>query len=219
MPQTSAANSIDLCIDPEAETATYVTQRLDAARRLHPDRLELFAEDLRSPCTTEIAVFTAFARLLAKARTHHVIIDTAPTGHTLLLLGYTGAFHRQVLRDTPDLPAGRVTTPLMRLQDPDFSRVAIVTLAETTPVAEASSLQEDLRRAGVEPYSWVINASFAATATSDPVLRRRAELKTRHLRHVTEDLAARTFLLACDPDLAPTDDGDRRPAEPVSSYA
>jgi arsenite/tail-anchored protein-transporting ATPase len=192
-------------IDPEAETAAYVEERLDAARRLHPDRLDLIEEDLRSPCTMEIAVFRAFARLMARARTHHVIIDTAPTGHTLLLLDYTGAFHRQVMRDAPDLPAARVTTPLMRLQDPDFSRVIIVTLAETTPVEEARELQDDLRRAGVEPYGWVVNASLMATATADPVLKRRAQLERRHLHRVTTDLAQRTYLLPWDPDLASPD--------------
>jgi arsenite-transporting ATPase len=191
-------------IDPDAETAAYVEQRLESARRLHPDRVDLIAEDLRSPCTTEIAVFTAFARLLARARTHHVVIDTAPTGHTLLLLDYTGAFHRQVLRDAPDLPAARITTPLMRLQDPDFSRVVLVTLAETTPVDEASDLQDDLRRAGVEPYAWVVNGALGATGTTDPVLSRRALLEEGHLRRVTEDLASRTFVLAWDPAIAET---------------
>jgi arsenite/tail-anchored protein-transporting ATPase len=192
-------------IDPDAETAAYVEQRLESARRLHPDRLELIEEDLRSPCTTEMAVFTAFARLMARAQTRHVIIDTAPTGHTLLLLDYTGAFHRQVMRDAPELTSGRVTTPLMRLQDPSFSRVVLVTLAETTPVDEASELQEDLRRAGVEPYGWVVNASLSATHTTDPVLRRRARLEDRHIQRVTRELSPRTYVLPWAPDLIAVD--------------
>ena len=189
-------------IDPEAETAAYMEARLDAAaRRFGPDRVELVAEDLRSPCTTEIAVFRAFARLFTRARTHHVIIDTAPTGHTLLLLDYTGAFHRQVLRDAPEIPASHISTPMMRLQDPEFSRVLLVTLAETTPVHEACELQGDLRRAGVEPYAWIVNASLAATFTADPVLHRRAQLEHRHIDRVAHEFSQRTYLVAWDAEL------------------
>ncbi|MGE5291995.1 MAG: arsenical pump-driving ATPase [Micromonosporaceae bacterium] len=180
-------------IDPEAETAKYVAARLAAARDFDPQRRDLLEEELRSPCTSELAVFRAFAGLLMLARKQFVVIDTAPSGHTLLLLDLTGAYHRQAMHDLADR-ASRVTTPLMRLQNPTYSRVLIVTLAETTPVAEAAELQEDLRRAGVEPFGWVVNASLAASGTRDPVLAQRAALEVPHLRRIASGLAGHVWL-------------------------
>ena len=187
-------------IDPGAETARYVAARLAAQPDLDPERRALLEEELRSPCTTELAVFIAFRGLLSRSRRQHVVIDTAPSGHTLLLLDLTGEYHRQALRGYAGRP-GRIVTPLMQLQDPAFSRLLIVTLAETTPVAEAAELQEDLRRAGIEPFGWVVNASLAATGSADPVLAARAGLEVAHIRHVTEDLAPRTWLVPWDPHL------------------
>jgi arsenite-transporting ATPase len=189
-------------IDPAAETASYVAGRLEAARGLGEHRRELLEEELRSPCITELAVFGAFSGLLMRARGQHVIIDTAPTGHTLLLLDVTGAYHRQAMRSYGHR-AGRVVTPLMRLQDPGFSRLLIVTLAERTPVAEASELQDDLRRAGVEPFGWVINASLAAAGTRDPLLARRAALEQPHIHRVATELASRAWLAPWDPATIP----------------
>ncbi|MCC6178975.1 MAG: arsenical pump-driving ATPase [Chloroflexi bacterium] len=190
-------------IDPQAETERYAAQHppksdADAARR------DLAAEDLRSPCTTEVAVFGAFSRLLSLGRTQHVVIDTAPTGHTLLLLDVTGAFHRQVMQEADTIP-GRIRTPLMRLQDASYSRLILVALAETTPVSEAAELQDDLRRAGIEPFGWVINASLAATDTADPVLRDRARLELPHIARVVETLARRVWLAPWDPAIAEHD--------------
>ena len=163
-------------IDPAVEVQRYVDEALHAARALDPDQLALREEDLRSPCTEELAVFQAFSNLLRLGRDQYVIVDTAPTGHTLLLLDRTGAYHRDVMRS--GMTSGRATTPLMRLRDPAFTRVLIVTLAETTPVNEAAELQVDLRRAGIEPFGWIINASLATSGTRDPVLRRRAAWNT-----------------------------------------
>jgi arsenite-transporting ATPase len=181
-------------IDPAAELARYTSERLRAAERIDPERRALLEEDLRSPCTQELAVFRAFSALLSEARRRFVIIDTAPSGHTLRLLDLTGSYHRQVIRDT-EPRAGRFTTPLMRLQDSDYTRVLVVTLPELTPVSEAALLQHDLRRAGIEPFGWVINASLTASGTHDPVLLARAALERPHLRRVRDHLAARIWIV------------------------
>ena len=154
----------------------------------------MLEEDLRSPCTEELAVFQAFSNLLRLGRDQHVVVDTAPTGHTLLLLDRTGAYHHDVMRSATTIH-GHITTPLMRLRDPTFTRVLLVTLAETTPVHEAAALQVDLRRSGIEPFGWVINATLAASGTRDPVLRQRATLEYRHLRRVKDELAARCWIV------------------------
>ncbi len=193
-------------IDPAAEVQRYVDEKLRAARELDVERLALLEEDLRSPCTEELAVFQAFSRLLRLGRDRYVVIDTAPTGHTLLLLDRTGAYHRDVMRSGGSMP-GRATTPLMKIRDRAFTRVLIVTLAETTPVDEAAALQADLRRAGIEPFGWVVNASLAASGTRDPVLRRRAALEHVHLRRIVEELATRCWIIPWDPQASGSSNG------------
>ena len=181
-------------IDPAAELARYTAARLRAADRFDSDRRALLEEDLRSPCTEELAVFGAFSGLLSEARRRFVIIDTAPSGHTLRLLDLTGSYHRQVMHGSGAV-RGRITTPLMRLQDPDWTRMLIVTHAALTPVSEAAALQDDLRRAGIEPFGWVINASLTGTGSRDPLLRARAALERRHLERVRNELARRAWLV------------------------
>jgi arsenite-transporting ATPase len=181
-------------IDPEAETRAY-TERVLATRGrgLSAEERAMMEEDLRSPCTEEVAVFHAFSRLVAQARRSLIILDTAPTGHTLLLLDATGAYHRQVLQDFSGDAAGRLTTPLMRLRDPAYTRVLIVTLAETTPISEAAALQAELRRAGIEPYAWVVNSSIAATGSRDPLLKQRGHLEHLQLARLEGGLAERVY--------------------------
>ncbi len=132
----------------------------------------LLEEDLRSPCTEEVAVFQAFYRVIREGAEKFVIVDTAPTGHTLLLPDRTGAYHRELFRHLK--PGTRAVTPMMLLQDPKRTKMLIVTLPETTPVLEAEALQADLRRAGIEPWGWVINSSLAAAQPTDPLLVARA---------------------------------------------
>ncbi len=157
-------------IDPAVETGAYAAEvmaragaGLDAAGR------ELLAEDLRSPCTEEIAVFRAFARTVSEGAGRFVILDTAPTGHTLLLLDASESYHREISRTTSDMPA-YVRSLLPRLRDPAFTRTLLVTLPAATPVHEAAALSADLVRAGIRPWAWVINSSFAPLDVSDPVL-------------------------------------------------
>jgi anion-transporting ArsA/GET3 family ATPase len=161
-------------IDPHAVTERYRQQVLETrGATLDTQGRALLEEDLRSPCTEEIAVFQAFSRIIREAAKKYVVMDTAPTGHTLLLLDATGAYHREITRQM----SGRnlhYTTPLMQLQDSQQTKVLIVTLAETTPVLEAANLQTDLRRAGIEPWAWIINHSVAAVPVSSPLLRQRA---------------------------------------------
>ena len=149
----------------------------------------LLEEDLRSPCTEELAVFQAFSSIIREADKQFVIMDTAPTGHTLLLLDATGAYHREVTRQI--MHAAHVVTPLMQLQDAKQTKVLIVTLAETTPVLEAVNLQDDLRRAGIEPWAWVINNSIAATQTNSPLLRQRADNELPEIDAVAQHYAQR----------------------------
>ena len=181
-------------IDPAAELARYTAARLRAADRFEPDRRALLEEDLRSPCTEEVAVFGAFSGLLSEARERFVIIDTAPSGHTLRLLDLTGSYHRQVMHGAGSIH-GRITTPLMRLQDDGWTRMLIVTHAALTPVSEATALQEDLRRAGIEPFGWVVNASLTGTGTGDPLLLARAALEQSHVARVRDQLARRAWLV------------------------
>lgn len=164
-------SSLDMSrIDPAIETERYATEvRNSAGAALDEQGKALLDEDLRSPCTGEIAVFRAFARSVATGQDRFVIIDTAPTGHTILLLDAAEAFHREVLRSKNEIPP-EVRDLLPRLRDPLFCRVVLVTLPEATPVHEAEQLAADLKRAGIAPFAWVINQSWAGHPVVDPVL-------------------------------------------------
>ncbi|MBP6599811.1 MAG: arsenical pump-driving ATPase [Giesbergeria sp.] len=182
-------------IDPHEVTERYRQKVLDAkGAQLDAAGRALLEEDLRSPCTEEIAVFQAFSRVIREAGTKFVVMDTAPTGHTLLLLDATGAYHRDIVRQMGGSGV-HFTTPLMQLQDPKQTKVILVTLAETTPVLEAAHLQEDLRRAGIEPWAWVINNSVAAARVTSPLLRQRARNELREIDAVATQHAARYALV------------------------
>jgi arsenite-transporting ATPase len=172
-------------IDPAAETAAYTAEVLaTAGAALDRAGRALLEEDLRSPCTEEIAVFRAFARAVHAGRDGYVVIDTAPTGHTLLLLDAAESYHREVLRKVSDNPE-EVRALLPRLRDPDWTRILLVTLPEATPVHEAAALQRDLDRAGIRPFAWVVNACLTPLAVRDPVLVSRRAHEARFLREVT----------------------------------
>ena len=182
-------------IDPRAETKAYVDQVMaTTGKDLDASGRALLEEDLRSPCTEEIAVFRAFARTVAQGRDAFVVLDTAPTGHTLLLLDATEAYHREIARKTSDLPE-EVRNLLPRLRDANFTRVLIVALPEATPVHEAAALQADLRRAQIEPFAWVINQSCAGSGSRDPLLVARGADELPYIREVCGTLSNRTVLV------------------------
>ncbi|TBW33415.1 arsenical pump-driving ATPase [Siculibacillus lacustris] len=161
-------------IDPHVESERYRRQVLETrGGALDAQGRALLEEDLRSPCTEEIAVFQAFSRVIGRADAEFVVMDTAPTGHTLLLLDATGAYHREAQRQAKGSLAPALT-PLMRLRDGRRTKVILVTLAETTPILEATELQADLRRAGIEPWAWIVNDCVAAAVPTSALLRRRA---------------------------------------------
>ena len=155
----------------------------------------LLEEDLRSPCTEEIAVFRAFAREVGQGTGRFVVLDTAPTGHTLLLLDASEAYQRELERQSGSNQPEEVLKLLERLRDPAFTRILLVTLPEATPVHEAADLQQDLRRAHIEPFAWVINQSLLNSGSCDPMLQRREESEHRYLSEVVEKHATRTAWL------------------------
>lgn len=182
-------------IDPHTETERYRLHVLETkGAKLDAQGRALLEEDLRSPCTEEIAVFQAFSRIIREAGKKFVVMDTAPTGHTLLLLDATGAYHHEIARQMGDKGI-HFTTPMMQLQDPKQTKVLLVTLAETTPVLEAANLQDDLRRAGIEPWAWIINNSIAAALTRSPLLLQRAANERREIDAVANVHAQRYALV------------------------
>lgn len=182
-------------IDPVTEVVQYTQDVLaKAGKSLDASGLAMLEEDLRSPCTEEIAVFRAFARTVAEGKDGFVVLDTAPTGHTILLLDAAEAYHREVMRTQGDMPES-VRELLPRLRDPDFTRVLVVTLPEATPVHEAERLQADLGRAGITPYAWVINQSLLASGTRDPLLSQRGGYEIPFIRRVVDSLSKRCALI------------------------
>jgi len=188
-------------IDPIAETEQYRQHVLATAGAVMDEASRaLLEEDLRSPCTEEIAVFRAFAREVAQGTDKFVVLDTAPTGHTLLLLDATESYQRELNRQARSTQPEEVLRLLERLRDPEFTRILLVTLPEATPVHEAAALQEDLRRAQIEPFGWVINQSLLDSGSSDPLLRQREQTEHRYLREVADHLASRVALVRWQPD-------------------
>lgn len=181
-------------IDPKVETQHYVEKIVkQKGADLDEEGKKMLLEDLRSPCTEEVAVFNAFSGAIFKAKRQFVVIDTAPTGHTLLLLDTTGSYHREILKKV-SISSGKVKTPYMFLQDGDFAKILLISLPETTPMREAESLQNDLKRAGITPYAWVINQCLSALKDlKDPLLQKRAAAEIAVINNIREKLSARTY--------------------------
>jgi arsenite-transporting ATPase len=187
-------------IDPDEAIREYRNHVMATkGKNLDDDGRAALAEDLLSPCTDEVAVFRQFSKAVHESRHEFVVVDTAPTGHTLLLLDATGSYHREIARQMGEGMA--FVTPLMRLQDSALTKVLLVTLAETTPVLEAEELQQDLQRAGIQPWGWVVNNSIAAARPESPFLLARAANEVTQIDRVFDhaDRVAIVPLLADEP--------------------
>lgn len=182
-------------IDPKVEVEKYKAEVIaKSSKDLDEAGLAYLKEDLESPCTEEIAIFQAFAEVVAKAENQIVVVDTAPTGHTLLLLDASQSYSKEIERSTGEVPESAKKL-LPRIRNPKETTVVIVTLAEATPVLEASRLQDDLRRAGIDPKWWVINQSLYATNTNDPILKGKALAEQEWIKEVNENRANKCALI------------------------
>ncbi|WP_243557734.1 arsenical pump-driving ATPase [Priestia megaterium] len=187
-------------IDPKAEVDAYKKEVLTkASEELDEDGIAYIQEDLNSPCTEEIAVFRAFADVVAKSNDEIVVIDTAPTGHTLLLLDASESYHKELEKATGEVPES-VKTLLPRLRNPKETSVVIVTLAEATPVLEANRLQEDLKRAEITPKWWVINQSLYATDTKDAILKGRSQAEKAWIKKIKNELTSNCAIIPWQPE-------------------
>jgi TRC40/GET3/ArsA family transport-energizing ATPase len=176
------------CLGPLAGLEKQRTQYKAAVDALaDPQRTRLVLVARAQPDALNEAART---RVIREASKTLVVMDTAPTGHTLLLLDATGAYHREITRQMGNL-GSHFVTPMMQLQDPKQTKVILVALAETTPVLEAAGLQADLRRAGIEPWAWIINNSVAAALPHSPFLRQRANDELREIEAVATRHARR----------------------------
>lgn len=181
-------------IDPKVETQRYIAKILEQkGKKMGEAGRKLLLEDLKSPCTEEVAVFHAFSKAIHEARRKFVVIDTAPTGHTLLLLDTAGSYHREIMRNT-GMDASKIKTPYMYLQDANLSKVVLVALPETTPMREAVALQDDLKRAGITPYAWIVNQSLSMQEEfSDAFLKQRAAAELDIINEIKTQHAQKTF--------------------------
>ena len=181
-------------INPKEETQRYIDKIVQQkGKNLDEEGLKLLLEDLKSPCTEEVAVFHAFSKAISESRRKFVVMDTAPTGHTLLLLDTAGSYHRDIMRNMKT-EHGKIRTPYMALQDGDHAKVLLISLPESTPMQEAAALQEDLKRAGIQPYGWIINQSLSmVSGLTDPLLKSRADAESPIIKNIEERLASKTF--------------------------
>lgn len=186
-------------IDEAEELQRYKDEVLSKAKKSMSNQdLAYVEEDLRSPCTQEIAVFRAFAEIVDRAEDEIVVIDTAPTGHTLLLLDATQSYHREIERSHGDIPES-VRKLLPRLRNKSETECIIVTHAEATPVYEALRLEDDLNRAGLSSNWWVVNATMHMTETQHEVLKAKANGETVWIQKVSEHASGNCAVVSWNP--------------------
>lgn len=177
-------------IDPKVEIKRHVENIISKNEdKLSKEDMSLLKEELSSPCIEEIAIFEAFAKTVEKAKDRFVVLDTAPTGHTLLLLDASSAYHKEVLKNSNDEMSNELTLLLPRIKDKKFTKILLVSLAEATPTHEAKDLQEDLQRAGITPYAWLINRSFSLTKSSNNLLCQKGLNELKYINEVKNDLS------------------------------
>lgn len=188
-------------IDEKEELAKYREEVLAKAREadVSQDDMDYIEEDLRSPCTQEIAVFRAFAEIVDRSDDEIVVIDTAPTGHTILLLESTESYNREIARTQGDTPES-VKKLLPKLKDDKFTEVLIVTLPEATPFYEAKRLQEDLQRADIFSKWWIINSSYYNIDTTNKILKAKAANEVEWINKIYELSEGNAALIKWFPD-------------------
>ena len=193
---TSKAKNLKLeKIDPKVETKRHVDSVIAKNKgKLSSEDMALLKEELSSPCIEEIAIFEAFAKTVSRAQDAFVVLDTAPTGHTLLLLDASNAYHKEVLKNSNNENEELIKL-LPRLKDEKFTKILLVCLAEATPTHEAKDLQEDLKRAGIKPYAWVVNRSFALTKTSNNLLCQKGLNELKYIDEIKNELSKKLFVL------------------------
>ena len=173
-------------IDPKIETQKHIEEVIALNEgKIFSEDMNLLKEELSTPCIEEIAVFKAFAKTVSKAKNSFVVLDTAPTGHTLLLLDASQAYHKEVLKNKNDALEEELVELLPLIKDEKYTKILLVTLPEATPTHEAKDLQEDLKRAGIKPYAWIINRSFALTNSSNNLLCQKALNEIKYLNFRT----------------------------------
>lgn len=177
-------------IDAKIETKKHIESVISKNEgKLSKEDMDLLKEELSSPCIEEIAVFQAFAKTVDKAKDRFVVLDTAPTGHTLLLLDASSAYHKEVLKNSNDDMSDELTSLLPRLKDPKFTKILLIALAEATPTHEAKDLAIDLKRAGITPYSWIVNRSFALTNSSNNLLCQKGLNELKYINEIKNELS------------------------------
>ena len=181
-------------IDEKEELKKYQDEILENARKtMSEDDVAYIEEDLRSPCTQEIAVFRAFAELVEKADDEIVVIDTAPTGHTLLLLDSTLSYHQEVQRTQGQIPES-VKNLLPRLRGEE-TEVLIVSLAEATPFYEASRLEEDLTRASIHTNWWIVNSSLYKANPGNKMLSAKANEEVKWINKILDHTSGKLAVI------------------------
>ena len=182
-------------IDPKRETQKHIDEVIALNKsKLSNEDMALLKEELSTPCIEEIAVFKAFAKTVSKAKDSFVVLDTAPTGHTLLLLDASQAYHKEVLKNKNDAIEKELIELLPLIKDKKYTKIILVTLPEATPTHEAKDLQEDLKRAGIKPYSWIINRSFALTNSSNNLLCQKALNEIKYIKEIKDSLSSKILI-------------------------
>jgi len=182
-------------IDPILETKKHINEVISQNEgKISDEDMALLKEELSTPCIEEIAVFKAFAKTVAKAKDCFVVLDTAPTGHTLLLLDASEAYHKEVLKNQNGILEEELTSLLPLIKDQKYTKILLVTLAEATPTHEAKDLQEDLKRAGITPFAWVVNRSFVLTNSANNLLCQKALNEIKYIQEIKNSLSSKTLI-------------------------